>query len=731
MLALAALVVRPGLVDAHGASGQASLTLLDLPLGLPDDLEAATAILAAEDQRRLTGDLDELTRAGDNAVRARAALAFGHVGLPAGYPRLLELTRDRDAATRALAAFGLGLLELDLEPRTAAANATRITGGLVGLLGDPEPLVVAQALWALGARADDGAGAAVADVLDDATRPPEVLRAALDAWWRLPGASPRAIDRHLAAVDAGVRRAAAGALRRIADPNSLPVLADALDDEDVGVRVAAMRGLHAAPPATVRRHLTAMLEDEDWRIVCAALDWAAAQWRADVEIGDDVFTAALTASGNRNRHVQRRALAALAAAPAKYSVVVDRLDVALRSGDGAMRLAAVEALGSEPDRARRGIGTLLEVYGLDAPPRDASAAAIPAALAATPSEAAAVVRVLAMSGDDDAGAWLRVLASYGPAAARAEALRQLRRTAPDEAASSALALLAAGEPPLRAVAGEVVAELAAAGDLPRSEGGGSPWFEALWTAQREMGTAEALEPRLVLLDALLLLDPQEMRLRAAALLPDDDRVVRTWALRELGSPQRRAADRLAAAIAPVDSGRSATDYRRLAERVLRLQEQPPLLDIETPRGTFVWQLRADWAPLAALSYLDRVESGFYDDLVFHRVVADFVIQTGDPSAIGYGGAPGSLRSEETPIPYEGGVVGLALAGRDTGGSQFFVVHSEQPHLTGRYPVLGRIVENGRFVARIQPGDAVRIRARTGSNEPVRVVGGAPRRSLAR
>ena len=82
---------------------------------------------------------------------------------------------------------------------------------------------------------------------------------------------------------------------------------------------------------------------------------------------------------------------------------------------------------------------------------------------------------------------------------------------------------------------------------------------------------------------------------------------------------------------------------------------------------------------------------------------------GDPTAVGYGGAPGSLRSEETPIPYTPGTVGVALAGRDTGGSQFFVVHSPQPHLTGVYSVIGRVVEGRRFVDRIQPGDALRIR----------------------
>ena len=73
-----------------------------------------------------------------------------------------------------------------------------------------------------------------------------------------------------------------------------------------------------------------------------------------------------------------------------------------------------------------------------------------------------------------------------------------------------------------------------------------------------------------------------------------------------------------------------------------------------------------------------------------------------------GGVRGSLRSEETPIPYVPGVVGLALAGRDTGGSQFFIVQSPQPHLTGAYPVLGRVVEQAHILDRVQPGDQLQM-----------------------
>ncbi|MGD8329721.1 MAG: peptidylprolyl isomerase [Acidobacteriota bacterium] len=703
------LTASPG--AAIGGPPQVNLTAVEqLPLGLPADLEAAAVILQAEDTRTLDEALLRLTRTADPALRARAALAVGRIGLPAGYPRLVELASDRDPAVRALAAFGLGLLELDLEPATVGANRRRIVERLIPLLQDAEPLVAAQALWALGAQPDAAAVPPVLDVLADPQRAAAVLQAALDAWWRLPGASREPIEPYLRADDPALRRAAATALRRLDDPNAMPALAAALGDPDPAVRVAAIRGLEGAPPAVIRGRLTTLVSDRDWRVAAAALQWVAALWRADADIDDEVFRAVLTASGDRNRHLQRLAFAALVAAPGKFSVPEDRLVVALRSGDTTTRTAAVASLGAD-GRAGEAFDAMLEVYGLARPPREASAAEIPPLVRENPIEAAAVAGALGASDDDVAGDWLRLLATHGPTAARAEALRRLRERAPGDAAALAATWLVEETPVLRAVAGEVVRELAAVGGLPRRGEDETSWADLLWNAQREVGEAGALEPRLLLLDALQSVDPELLQFRAAALFPDPDRVVRLWALRNLAAPQRRGDEMVAAAAGPLETGRTAADYRRLAAAVRALEDDPPSFAVETERGTFVWRLRADWAPLTAVAYLQSVRDGFYDGLVFHRVVPDFVIQTGDPTAVGSGGARGSLRSEETPIAYHSGTVGLALAGRDTGGSQFFITDSEQPHLRGRYPVLGRVIGNPGYVARIQPGDRLSISIR--------------------
>jgi cyclophilin family peptidyl-prolyl cis-trans isomerase/HEAT repeat protein len=717
-ISMAEAVPPPALPDiAASRSERAQATALqvhDLPLGLPENLAAAATLLAAEDRRELGDDLLRLTHDQDPAVRARAALAVGRVALPAGAARLMELMRDPDPRVRALAAFAAGLVELDLEPATAAAMRRRLVEQLLPLLDDPETLVVEQAVWALGILADPAAIPGLRELLTAAGRPPEVLAAALGAWWRLPGASIEPLVPLLASPFPEVRRAAATALRRLGGPGSTAPLETLLADPDPRVRAAALAGLREAPLAVARRHLPRLFADDDATIVHGALQWVIALWsdRHDA-IDEELLLAVLRASLHRDRHVQRLAFRALALAAGEYTVPEDRLVHALQNPDAAIRMAALDALAvAGGDLLDDALDDLLREYRIDAPPVEPGPSALPARLADNPLEAAAVVRALAVSRDRDAWPWLRILADYGPEAARAEALRQLTEVDPQAAAATIERLLEDGSPALQAVAAEELARLRARGLAPSPGAGSESWTDLLWDAQRRLAEAGALEPRLVLLRTLMTLDRQAIRLRASILLSGDDRVVRLWALRNLApDPPGPSPSPLLEAIAPLRSGRDAADYRRLAGAALAGQARPPRLEVATARGTFVWELRPDWAPLAAAALLDRVDAGFFEGAVFHRVIADFVIQAGDPTAIGFGGAPGSVRSEETPIPFEAGVVGLALAGRDTGGSQFFVTVSPQPHLTGVYPALGRIVDGDGVLERIQPGDALSIRRR--------------------
>jgi cyclophilin family peptidyl-prolyl cis-trans isomerase len=134
----------------------------------------------------------------------------------------------------------------------------------------------------------------------------------------------------------------------------------------------------------------------------------------------------------------------------------------------------------------------------------------------------------------------------------------------------------------------------------------------------------------------------------------------------------------------------------------------PKLRCNTKRGNFVIQLDGERAPNTVATFLELVAAGFYTDLTFHRVVPDFVIQGGDPREDGWGGPGFTIRSEWSRLPYERGSVGIAHAGKDTGGSQFFVAHSPQPHLNSRYTIFGQVTDGMEVVDAIQPGDTFRL-----------------------
>jgi cyclophilin family peptidyl-prolyl cis-trans isomerase len=126
----------------------------------------------------------------------------------------------------------------------------------------------------------------------------------------------------------------------------------------------------------------------------------------------------------------------------------------------------------------------------------------------------------------------------------------------------------------------------------------------------------------------------------------------------------------------------------------------------TQRGDVEVELLSDHAPTTVARFAGLAREGFYDGLTLHRVVPAFVIQGGDPRGDGYGGPGWSQRCEDNRVAYERGTVGMALAGRDTGGSQFFIAHGPAPHLDARYTAFGRVVRGMEVVDRIQVGDTI-------------------------
>ncbi len=128
--------------------------------------------------------------------------------------------------------------------------------------------------------------------------------------------------------------------------------------------------------------------------------------------------------------------------------------------------------------------------------------------------------------------------------------------------------------------------------------------------------------------------------------------------------------------------------------------------INTVRGPVRLELFGADAPITVWNFLSLARSGYYRNTRFHRVVPNFVAQDGDPRDDGNGGPGYAIRDEMNPRRYERGAVGMALSGPDTGGSQYFITHSPQPHLDGHYTVFGRVVQGYDVLDKLVQGDLI-------------------------
>ena len=129
--------------------------------------------------------------------------------------------------------------------------------------------------------------------------------------------------------------------------------------------------------------------------------------------------------------------------------------------------------------------------------------------------------------------------------------------------------------------------------------------------------------------------------------------------------------------------------------------------ISTSKGDIKIQLFVEDAPGTVSNFLKLVDSGFYDNKYFHRVVPQFVVQGGCPRGDGWGSLDWTQRSEFSNFQsYSEGTVGIASAGKDTEGVQFFITHCATPHLDGRYTIFARVTEGMEVVNQIQIGDKI-------------------------
>jgi len=130
--------------------------------------------------------------------------------------------------------------------------------------------------------------------------------------------------------------------------------------------------------------------------------------------------------------------------------------------------------------------------------------------------------------------------------------------------------------------------------------------------------------------------------------------------------------------------------------------------METSKGTIEVKLHPEYAPKTVNNFVFLAREGFYDDVSFHRVISNFMVQGGDPTGTGRGG-PGYRFEDEfagNPLKHETAVLSMANAGPNTNGSQFFITHAPQPHLDGKHTVFGKVTSGKDVVDTIQQGDVM-------------------------
>jgi cyclophilin family peptidyl-prolyl cis-trans isomerase len=156
-------------------------------------------------------------------------------------------------------------------------------------------------------------------------------------------------------------------------------------------------------------------------------------------------------------------------------------------------------------------------------------------------------------------------------------------------------------------------------------------------------------------------------------------------------------------IGVVQTRNTTADYRRALSRINRRVYAV----VTTTKGSFTIELLPSEAPLTVDNFVQLARRNYYRDITIHRVVPNFVIQDGDPRGDGNGGPGYQIRCEINQVLYDRAVLGMALSGKDTGGSQWFVTHAPQPHLDGGYTVFGRVTAGMNVVDSIERGDVVK------------------------
>lgn len=652
----------------------------------PAAVRVDAALLAMADARRADLPLLDSILQGvvpdvaDPRRHRRAVLLIGQLRVPERYPLLRSLTTHTDTALSATAVFALGLAR-------DTASLDVLSQSVRGL----DEGTAAEAAWALGQ-----IGEPARDALESA------LRAVLEG--RL--------------MAGGERR---GALLRAAStlrPVPTPLLAPFLLDADARAAGAAAYGIARSRAASGVRALLAQAGHHD-----AYVRAQVAAGAAPALIGDSLLSEALrllpTLMRDSDMQVRVQAVRSAGAImarwdstdarPAASSELRDALQAAMRDPMTPVRVTAAEGIAPvlandavawqqrfDADStfmvqralleagARRGqLGAARSMWQQHADPwRRAAAFELDSRGQATEGRVAESVL--------DRSAWARLDTSPRVRAAAATALA---RTSDQTTVRTVLEAMRADTAPLvRAAAIGAFAARATAGD-------------ARW-AVRAM-QSEATPDGYVVRSAALRVIAAAWRRDSTAF--DAELVALLGQLPVAEDPLVRRGVRdvtpmahWAAVNGPVVA---KAEYTRVAAQWLGTT-RPVTARLHTERGVITLTLLSADAPLTVDNFVQLARRRYFDNTRFHRVIAGFVAQDGDPTGTGSGGPGTSIRDELNRHRYERGAVGMALSGPDTGGSQYFLTLTPQPHLDGGYTVFARVTEGLDVMDALVLGDRI-------------------------
>jgi len=270
-----------------------------------------------------------------------------------------------------------------------------------------------------------------------------------------------------------------------------------------------------------------------------------------------------------------------------------------------------------------------------------------------------------------------------------DVLRALAAFKPQDLASVASAHLKETDIIVRGTAADIL------GDLPPSEEN----TRALAAAWPQTASDALNDAALSILDALGKQKTSTANDLIKEALKSPDHLVRRRAVTLL---KANGAGDFSAQIGTVQTRNTDADYKRALARIGKSTQAV----VTTSKGSFTIDLLPDAAPLTVDNFVQLAQRDYFRNITIHRVVPNFVIQDGDPRGDGNGGPGYQIRCEINQELYDRAAVGMALSGKDTGGSQWFVTHSPQPHLDGGYTVFGRVVAGMDVVDRIVRGDVI-------------------------